>query len=519
MSGPVVSISGGKVQGSLLPAPGGAVFKGIPFAQPPVGDLRWREPQPVKPWAGVRPATEYGAPCAQNGVGWNNISAAKSSEDCLYLNVWAPEWPARTKKAVMVWIHGGGNTGGSALGANGIEPPFDGARLASHGVVVVTLQYRLGIFGFLGHPELTAESPHHASGGYGILDQIAALHWIHDNIAQFGGDPGNVTVFGQSAGARDTSILLTSPPAAGLFEKAIAESGSPMSNDRHMQTPAQMEQLGIILAQILNAPSGGAIQYLRGLPTSKILAAQKQLDTQLRSQGLSLDVGTDGYAVPRYTPEVYRSGKEAPVPMIFGNNGRDNVGQRIGNPNDTPEQRRAAVKAALETFYGKYPDLLEAALKIYGFSGDGNDVSNYPPYGPVDIQLGTDMAIRCATTVMLGWHSAVAPAYEYEFDAGTASHPPYHSSELDFVFGYLRDQGSEEGLRKLSEEMQIYWTNFAKTGDPNGAGVPEWPKFDVKTRQYLQFSNEGIEAKADLRSMPCKVFTERLNRDLNARKP
>ena len=517
-SAPVVTVTGGKVQGGSLAAPGGAVFKGIPYAQPPVGDLRWREPQPVKTWTGIRQTTEYGAPCAQNDSGWNKNSAEKSSEDCLYLNVWAPEWPSKSRKAVMVWLHGGGNTGGSALGAGGIEPPFDGAKLASHGVVVVTINYRLGVFGFIGHPELSAESPHHASGTYGIQDQIAALKWVHDNIAQFGGDPGNVTLFGQSAGARDTLLVAASPLSRGLLQKAIAESGTPMSGDRHLPTSAQVEQVGVVLGQVLNAPPTGTIKFLRTLPTAQILGIQKELTAQLAQKGLSLDVGMDGYAIPVYPAEVYRSGKEVPLPMIQGNNGRDNVNERIGDPKDSPEQRTAAVKARLDRYYATNPDLLERALKLYGVTGDGSEVSKYPPYGDAAIQLGTDISQRCGAVVMSGWHSATAPTYEYEFNAGNAAHQPYHSAELDFVFGYLRDQAAEPNLVKVSEQMQQYWTNFARTGDPNGPGLPMWPKHNSQKRAYLEFSNEGIAEKSALRDVPCGIYAQRLNRDLDARK-
>ena len=515
--GPIAKVSGGSIQG-LPAASGGAVFKGVPFAQPPVGDLRWREPQPVKAWAGVRPAVDYGAPCMQLDTGWNKNSATRASEDCLYLNIWAPEWSAKSKHAVMVWMHGGGNTGGSALGAGGIEPPFDGASLASHGVVVVTINYRLGIFGFIGHSELTAESPHHASGAYGILDQIAALQWVHDNIAGFGGDPANVTLFGQSAGSRDSTIVEASPLSKGLVHKGIAESGSPMSSDRRLETPAQVEQAGAVLAEVLKAPATGQIAFLRTIPAAQIIAVQKQFGTELEKHGLSLDVGMDGYAIPEYTAEVYRSGKEPLLPMIFGSNGRDNVSQHIGEPNDTPEQRLAAVRSAVEHFWGKFPDLLARALKSYGFSGEGSDVSTYPPYGPVEIQLGTDLSQRCNATIMSGWHSAVAPTYEYEFDAGNEKHAPYHSAELDFVFGYLRDQAGDPALVKLSAQIEQYWTNFAKTGDPNGPGLPKWPKYDTAGRKYLQLSNDGIIEKAALRSVPCGIYAERLNRELDARK-
>lgn len=519
--GPVVSVTGGKVQGALLSAPGGAVFKGIPFAAPPVGDLRWREPQPVKSWTGVRQATDYGNTCMQQNSGWNKNSADKASEDCLFLNIWTPEWPSKGKKAVMVWIHGGGNGGGSALGAGAIEPPFDGESLARHGVVLVTIQYRLGVFGFMGHPELTAESPHHASGAYGLLDQIAALEWVRANIAKFGGDPANVTLFGQSAGAQDSTILLTSPLTKGLISKVIAESGSPMISDKRLQTPAQMEQIGVDLAQALHAPSENSIAYLRSLPPAAILAAGPDFRKALNEQHLMVDVGMDGYVVPKFSPGVYRSGKELAIPVIFGSNGREGggggPGQRPGATPPTPEQAQEAAKARVLSSYQKYPDLGEQALKSYGYSGTENDLSTDPDHGNAEQQFGTDMFMRCETVTIAGWHSAIAPAYEYEFNGGNSKHPPVHSAELDFVFGYLRDQASDPVLSKLSGQMQDYWTNFAKTGDPNGPGLPKWSKFDTRTKAYMDFSNQGSEPKTALRSGACAIYAQKLSRDIDAR--
>jgi para-nitrobenzyl esterase len=517
-AGPIVTVSGGKIQGALLPAPGGAVFKGIPFAAPPVGELRWREPQPVKPWNGVRPATDYAATCAQFNMNWNKLAVSKESEDCLYLNVWAPEWPVKTKKAVMVWIHGGANMGGSALGQGGIEPPFDGASLARRGVVVVTIQYRLGLLGFMGHPELTAESPHHASGGYGILDQIAALRWVHDNIARFGGNPANVTVFGQSAGAQDTTILVASPLTKGLITKAIAESGTPMIGDKRLQSPAQMQELGETLAQLLKAPEKDPVKYLRSLPVEQIVAATPEFRKAIAEKHLILDVGMDGYAVPEFSPEVYRSGQEAPVPLMIGSNGKDNPGAGRTNPNATPAEQMAEVKTRVETVYGKYPDLLERALAVYGLDGSRGEISTYPPYGGPARQFGVDLSMRCEADTLAGWHSALAPTYQYEFNAGTPDHPPVHSAELDYVFGFLGDQAAEPNLVKLSQQMQTYWTNFAKSGDPNGAALPNWPRYDSKSRDYVNLSNEGVQAKQALRKAQCAIYTEKLTRDLNARK-
>ena len=218
---PVVTVTGGEVQGSILDN-GGAVFKGIPYAKPPVGDLRWREPMPVEQWAGVRDATQFGATCMQ---GEGPISYDVKSEDCLFLNVWTPEWPAKSRLPVMVWIHGGGNFAGSSG-----EGWTDGESLTRHGVVLVSFNYRLGPFGFFAHPALTRESPNNASGNQGILDQIAALKWVHDNITKFGGDSENVTIFGESAGSLDISVLMTTPLSKGLFHHGIGQSGNTIHN-------------------------------------------------------------------------------------------------------------------------------------------------------------------------------------------------------------------------------------------------------------------------------------------------
>jgi para-nitrobenzyl esterase len=212
-----ITVTGGQIRGAILDK--GAVFKGIPFAQPPVGELRWREPMPVKPWTGVRDATAFGPPCAQNAGRYE--PRGSQEEDCLYLNVWIPQWPSKGRLPVMVWIHGGGNYAQSSS-----EDFLNGERLARRGIVLVSLNYRLGAFGFFAHPDLSKKSLRHASGNQGILDQIAALEWVRDNIARFGGAPGNVTIFGESAGSVDVSVLMTSPLTKHLFRRAIAQSGA-----------------------------------------------------------------------------------------------------------------------------------------------------------------------------------------------------------------------------------------------------------------------------------------------------
>jgi para-nitrobenzyl esterase len=518
-AGPLVTVTGGKLRGQLLPAPGGAAFRGIPYAAAPTGDLRWRETQPVKPWKGVRQADKNGPSCSEGAPA---ADSASSSEDCLFLNVWTPEWPTSVKRPVMLWIHGGGRqTNLGAGGGNGasVEPPYDGASLARHGVVVVTISFRTGPFALMGHPELTAESPHHASGAYAVFDQIAGLKWIHDNIARFGGDPGSVTLFSQSGGARYTSLLLTSPLAKGLIHRAIMDSGSSQeafSGYRNIMTPDQLEQLGVILANALKAPPTGAIKYLRGLPASEILAAMPEVFRQAPSfalpGALSFDYGMDGYAIPRSPREVYRNSKELPVPIIIGANSMDSGGPGP-EPNSSPDAIQAWAKDRIETFYGKYPDLVERALKAYGFRGSPNDVSTYAPYGTFQNQLLIDLGHRCGSAITAEWHSTIAPSWHFEFSRVTPGHRPVHGGELRFIFGYLADESSDETARKLSSDMQQYWTNFAKTSDPNGPGLPVWPKYTAATKVSLEFTNNGPVQVPAFRMGPCDIYREKFARD------
>jgi para-nitrobenzyl esterase len=313
-NGPAVSVTGGQIRGRALAA--GVVFKGIPFAAPPEGELRWKPPMPVKPWTGVRDAGAYGATCAQIDANWNKSAAAAGKEDCLFLNVWAPQWPGSSKKPVMLWIHGGGNMGGSALGLGGIEPPFDGESLSRHGVVVVTIQYRLGLLGFLAHPELTAESPHRASGNYALMDIVAALQWVKQNIEKFGGDPANVTIFGQSAGGNNAGMMLVSPLSKGLFARAIEESGTVVGGARLNQTLAEAEKQGLEYAARMNVPAGGALAYMRKLPASEVLKASPPYG----AGGIGPVV--DGYVITEVAVRTFAAGRQHRLPLLIGNNAR-----------------------------------------------------------------------------------------------------------------------------------------------------------------------------------------------------
>jgi para-nitrobenzyl esterase len=490
--GPTAAVTGGQVRGRADGA--GAIFKGIPFAAAPSGDLRWREPAPVKPWNGVRETVEYGAPCAQIAAGWNDKVAAAGSEDCLFLNVWAPEWPAGSRKPVMFWIHGGANQGGSAMGAAGIEPPFDGAKLAARGVVVVTINYRLGMFGFLAHPELTAESKHHASGNYGLLDQVAALHWVKENIARFGGDPAQVTIFGQSAGAHDVGLLLTSPLAKGLFARAAAQSGTVIIGGKLTPSLATLEKAGMALATQMGAPDKGAVAHMRKLSAAEVLKAAPAYSAQ---GPLRPEPNVDGYAVPRLPAAVYRAGEEAAVPLIIGNNGRERSIQ--GGPD--------AARKAIEDYYGS---LAPKAMQIY------NAKPGYPPHGDTGSQFQTDNMFRCGAATIAQWHAAKSPAYEYEFTQAYEPRGAVHSWELQYVFGMLGKDASQPMDRKVSDQVQQYWANFAKTGNPNGESLPVWPKVDAK-RSYLEFTADGPISKTGLRQAACELFQEKVAADIAAR--
>lgn len=390
-----VKTASGMVRGAWE-SNGVRVFKGIPYAAPPVGGLRWKEPQPVKSWAGVRDATEFGDRPMQVHI-WDDMvfRSKQASEDCLYLNVWAG---SGRKLPVFVYFHGGGLFAG-----DGSELRYDGTSLAARGMVVVTINYRLGIFGFFAHPGLTAESPHHVSGNYGFLDQVAALKWVRDNIAAFGGDPAQVTIGGQSAGARSVSGQMASPLAAGLFERAIGESGS-MMGATPIPTLAEGEKNGAAFGEKIHM---GSLAALRAMPAEALLEAAGR-------SGLSFGTVVDGYFLPEEPLKIYGTGKQADVPLLAGWNAADD--------------------SSIAYNAGRW----------------------------IDLHSKTD-----------GY-----PVYRYYW-----SHPlpgtiaAAHSSELPFVFGSLGRLEAYSWTSNdfaISDILQGYITNFIKTGDPNGAGLPQW---------------------------------------------
>jgi len=482
----VVHTTAGLVRGMFRPG-GGAEFLGIPYAQPPIGDLRWREPLPAKSWSDVHNATKFGASCSQPLLegAWNKDDATDGQEDCLFLNVVVPVWPVPKPLPVMFWIHGGANHGGSGSG-----DLYNSGTLQSHGVLIVTINYRLGVFGFLAHPALTSESPHHSSGDYGLMDQILALHWVHDNIANFGGDPNNITVFGQSAGSMDIGMLMTSPLAAGLFQKAIGESGAGFAP---AAVPlAQAERFGLDAAAALSLPAGAeGIAALRKISAHNLLVKLGARNSIW--PGFGPDV--DGWVIPRPPADVFAAGNEAAVPLLLGTTSRE-----FGS-----SEPLDALRASITRAYG---DFAPQALAIYGLAGNGQG-ANDTLYGSAASQWSADILFHCPIGTEALWHrDAHHPIFEYEFDRpipGREALGAVHSGELPYVFGFYPKSGDIGGKfgpvdLHLADIIETYWSNFAKTGDPNSADLPHWPALD-QTQSYLRFTVEG---KAEVVASPLR---------------
>lgn len=487
---PRVALRSGELQGSLPQGAPGAVFEGIPFAQPPLGSLRWHEPVPPKPWPRVKHATAFGAPCVQ--MGRDGLSGA---EDCLYLNVWTPAWPARAAAPVMLWLFGGANTVGSA----GISL-FDGSALARYGMVVVTANYRVGVMGFMAHPALSAESPHQSSGNYALLDQIMALRWIRQNIGKFGGDPRHVTLFGQSSGSYDLMLLMTSPLAKGLFVNAIAQSGQLLAYNGSM-SKARAQEIGVKIAAELEVPGdANVLASLRALPAAQVVtAATKWLRTDLGSDtGLLTNV--DGWLLPEPPARAFAHGHELAVPLIIGNNAREITSQV------SPDELRREITA-------KYGDLAPEALAAYGLA-DGGEGSHDPLLGGAGSQWMTDIVQRCAAIVEADWHAAHSPTWQYQFERaapGREAAGATHGAEVPFVFGNLDGQGADAAALtsadyEAAQQIQEYWTRFAKTGNPNGGSQAEWPR--AGSGHYLAFTATGPMVKENLRAEPCRIYRE-----------
>ena len=393
---------------------------------------------------------------------------------------------------VMVWIPGGGNFAGGSSG-----PWTEGERLARHGVVVVSLNYRLGSLGFFSHPALTRESPNRASGNQGILDQIAALRWVRDNIQRFGGDPANVTIFGESAGSFDVSVLMTSPLSQGLFRRAIGQSGAVILVGEPL-TLAQAEQRGADQLERAGVPPAATLTDLRGLPASAIFAAEPDY---FQTPPPNLGITIDGYVFPRKPADVFAAGEAHGVDLLLGSNAHETVPGSV---------LPADVGAAIDAAYGPRASRARA---LYAQAD--------PLYRSPAQQWATDTSFRCSAIAQLLWHAAAGNvAYHYELARiapGRDAIGVPHAADIAYVFGTV-DAGiigvggppaqPNDIDRRVSAAMQSYWTNFAKTGDPNGAGLPTWPRFDSAARAYVQFTDSGAVAKEGLRRAQCDLWME-----------
>ena len=462
-SGYTVRTENGLLAGGLGTNPGVRVFKGIPYAAPPVGDLRWKAPQPAPSWDGVRDATKFSPICFQEPYPEGSIyrkPPQPMSEDCLYLNVWTASQPSNERRPVMFWIHGGALTRGFGSAAS-----YDGESLVKKGVVVVTINYRLGVFGFLAHPELTRESGHHSSGNYGLLDQIAALEWVRKNIAAFGGDPRRVTIFGESAGSWSVNYLMATPLARGLFQRAIGESAGAFGVMAKLE---QVERTGSKFA--------ASVQALRAQPAAEVLKA---------ASGKAFPRSVDGWLFPEDVFTIFATGRQNDVPLLAGSNADEGTALSPWPANGTA----ASFKEQSRRIFG---DQLAQFLKFYPAGSDAEArVSHYASYR--DYAFGWQMR----TWVRMASKTGQSNAYLYYFTRVTpgpasASLGAYHASEIPYVFHnlHLVSRPYADADRKLSDIMSAYWVNFATTGDPNGEGLPSWPVYREKSDLALELGNE-----------------------------
>ena len=467
-----VKTAQGTVHGKTVNDGMARAFLGLPFAAPPLGDLRWKAPQPPAHWSGVRDATSFAARCAQWSIWADYIfQDAGPSEDCLYLDVYTPVavHPAHPLP-VMVWIHGGAYIAGASS-----EPRYSNSPLVDRGVVLVNINYRMGVFGFLASEDLRREGGG-AAGNYGLMDTVAALRWVRTNIARFGGDPNNVTIFGESAGSFAVSTLMASPQAQGLFQKVIGESGAPFGSVlavdpvevRAPRDQAWVESLGV-----------KSLAELRAMSTSQLIEAARKKGT------IGFSPVIDGRLLTEAVPKTYAAGKQAHVPLLAGWNRDERAGTL--SKGMTAEKWKAFATG----HYGAHADEF---LAVYPGKTDAEAVTSADAYTTDQfLGIGTWQWIEAQT------ETGEAPVYRYHFELPappSEMHPEgkyaWHSDDLEYVFGTLdvrRGSVWRPEDRKLTEEMMDYWTNFAKTGDPNGPGLPEWPRYD-KTGAVMHLERE-----------------------------
>jgi para-nitrobenzyl esterase len=481
----------GKVEGALTTDGKVVAFKGIPYAAPPIGDLRWKPPMPAEKWKGVRPAKEFGSHCVQTG-GYPDMifHDPGESEDCLTLNVWTPKGAKSGSLPVMVWVYGGGfNTGGTS------EARQDGQFLAHRNVVIVSMNYRLGIFGFYVHPELAAESSHHASGNYGLMDEATAIDWVKHNISAFGGDPGNITIFGESAGSFAVSSLMASPLSRDNIQKAIGESGGAFySGSLTYQSRELREKMDVEFAE--NSFHTSKLADLRKLSAEDLVKAATAKTTPPPPR-FGPDV--DGYFLPDSVPNIYAAGNQAHIPLMAGWNADEARGEvTMAKEKMTAERFKTQAQAE----FGADADRF---LEVYRATSDDEAVQSAGDFaGDRFIEFSTWRWIEAQV------QTGNAPVYRYRLDLGSpgdryhaAALGAFHSDDIEYVFGTLDSRPEAKWRpedRKLSDQIGTYWTNFARTGDPNRpitADLPKWPTYNAADGWLVLHLDADTDARPD----------------------
>ena len=475
-AGPIVRTDDGPVQGEAV-ANGGAVFRGIPFAAPPVGPRRWRAPERPKPWTQPRVTIAEHAACPQIVSGdWNRSAAEASSEDCLFVDVRTPKLSATAKLPVLVWIHGGSNRAGAGGGT--VE-----SRITDQGIVLVSVQYRLGAFGFLSHPALSREQGGR-SGNYGLMDQQAALRWVRRNIANFGGDPARVTIAGESAGAMDVGLHMLSPGSRGLFRQAIAESGT-AGFGTAPRSLVENETLGTLIAKGAGLSAGATVAQLRALPMATVLKADETVDAPTIDDDsfVWLQAVVDGLVLPDTPARLLASGRINPAPLVIGVNAKELT-------------LHGGLPAAAATVRREFGANAARALQLYSLQPGDTPVSD-PRLGDVTLQLADDLTFRCpaiAVSNALTRHGGTV--WQYQFDYAPPGGTVSHASELGYLFNTPQPG---------QPPLQAYWVNFVKTGEPNGAGLVRWPAYYAAGRGYMAFDQDGPVARTNLRRAICDL--------------
>ena len=455
------------------------IFRGIPYAAPPVGDLRWKAPQPPESWSGIRQFTKFGPSCPQP----QESSSSVYSEDCLTLNVWTPATHPQAKLPVMVWIHGGGfNFGGTSL------PEYDGKNLAAKGVVVVTVNYRLGPLGFMVHPLLDAESASGTSGNYGLLDQIAGLQWVQRNIAAFGGDPTQVTIFGQSAGSRSVSLHLLSPMTKGLFKGAIAESGGPIIGSEYLSpsfdgNKANVSKMGQELARRLgSADAPDVLADMRAKSAEEVVKAAA-CSTSLFDDGLFFAPVFDSWVLPDNPRTALAEGRIHAVPVITGSTKNEGALYLLQEKEITRQKYR-------EFFESRFGQSVGQAMEMFPAPRD-KDIGS-----AIDNVIAVAANARPAQLTAQAIERKGIKAYVYQFTrvpqtALARKAGAHHGVDLAYVFGNMTEAGAfDEVDRNLSQAVMQYWVNFARTGNPNGNGLPIWPEYRTQEDLTMEFGDK-----------------------------